>query len=1024
MDRSAPITALAALAALAVACDLPRQVSRRPDLPAPPSPIAPGAAPAIDQVAPESGPAAGGTLVALTGSNFRVGATVAFGVVPAQVRSVSPTAILAVAPPSIPGATDVRVFNPDGSSATRAQAFTYVGDAPRMPAKGGGCRPAPYRRPPGCAAPRTVFTARAAAGARVQLAGSFTDWGRAPIPLRDDGAPPDAAANDGVFVAEVPLAEGRYEYKFIVDGGWTADPSAPQEPIFGNSVLEVDDPCTPNLGAPSPAFAERVGSADVALSALYADGSARKGPHPDHLLACVDGRPAPLRYDAASRRIGLRLRLPEGEHRFEIHARDGAGFAARPVGGFFVVDAVAEPPVADAGGTRFARAGDVVVIDGSASHDPDGAGIARWTWSVLQVPAGSAVSLAPSHDSAFEGYGFDPAAEPPKSGSRQSFTAPAAGRYLFRIAVADASGRADDDTVEVIALPPRTGTAPRPRLAVSADGGRATVVASAPGATGFEWIEDLDNPQFVGPPPGERLELPAGLKDGVYRFHLVVRGGGQASDPATAQVRVSGGRVARADDFNLAPPWLRTAAIYEVFVRRFADSDGDGVGDLTGLSGKLDYLKDLGVDTLWLMPIHASADRDHGYHTVDYDRVEPDYGTNGDLADLVAAAHARKMRVVLDLALNHTSRRHPAFLAAFAGAASPLRSWFLWFANAGAQPYDKYGYGRELGGSRLKLSDGWADIPDINYGNPDARRYFFGVARRLLDPNGDGDPSDGVDGFRLDHVTGPEHFVWASLRRDLKALNPDALLLAEVFRDFDNGGQGYGIKDYYAGEFDAAFTFPCYWDLEAIFTQSDDVRRVDATLAQMASKFPPGASHAFFAMNHDVPVRTTNVVAYGAGDAAAGAGKLRAAHALQVLLPNTPQFFYGEELAMDTYRGRMPFERDDGRHPVKEELKALLRLRRTRPALTDPEGFVRLAVPDPYPRSVFAFARVQKSDRIVAAVNARSDPASFSVDLSSAVPAGVARAVDLLSGEATPLSGRTLAVSLGAYQTRVYALEP
>ena len=132
-------------------------------------------------------------------------------------------------------------------------------------------------------------------------------------------------------------------------------------------------------------------------------------------------------------------------------------------------------------------------------------------------------------------------------------------------------------------------------------------------------------------------------------------------------------------------PWTHGATCYEVFVRSFYDSNGDGIGDLKGLIAKLDYVNDgnpqsrtsLGARCIWLMPIVASPSY-HGYDATDYYRVNPDYGTNDDFKQLVAAAHQRGIRVLVDMVLNHTSNEHPWFQAALHDTASPYRSWYRW----------------------------------------------------------------------------------------------------------------------------------------------------------------------------------------------------------------------------------------------------------------------------------------------------------------------------------------------------------
>ncbi|MDQ2997478.1 MAG: alpha-amylase family glycosyl hydrolase, partial [Chloroflexota bacterium] len=137
--------------------------------------------------------------------------------------------------------------------------------------------------------------------------------------------------------------------------------------------------------------------------------------------------------------------------------------------------------------------------------------------------------------------------------------------------------------------------------------------------------------------------------------------------------------------FALQAGWWDNAVCYEVFVRSFYDSDGNGIGDINGLIQKLDYLNDgdpqthtdLGVNCVWLMPI-AESPSYHGYDTTDYYKVEPDYGSNDDFKRLVAAAHAHGIKIMLDLVLNHTARDHPWFQSALKGPDSPYRDWYLW----------------------------------------------------------------------------------------------------------------------------------------------------------------------------------------------------------------------------------------------------------------------------------------------------------------------------------------------------------
>ena len=167
---------------------------------------------------------------------------------------------------------------------------------------------------------------------------------------------------------------------------------------------------------------------------------------------------------------------------------------------------------------------------------------------------------------------------------------------------------------------------------------------------------------------------------------------------------------------------------YEIFVRSFADSDGDGIGDLNGVTEKLDYLKELGIDGIWLMPITAS-DTYHGYSVTDYMAVNPDYGTEDDLKRLLDEAHSRDMKVIMDLVINHTSINHPWFQAAKSDENSEYRDYYRWVYKTDKKDcnhlLDKSSWGDMVWhqeGDFYYYGVFGADMPDLNYNNPDVRQ--------------------------------------------------------------------------------------------------------------------------------------------------------------------------------------------------------------------------------------------------------------------------------------------------------------
>ncbi|MEM6455712.1 MAG: alpha-amylase family glycosyl hydrolase [Acidobacteriota bacterium] len=362
--------------------------------------------------------------------------------------------------------------------------------------------------------------------------------------------------------------------------------------------------------------------------------------------------------------------------------------------------------------------------------------------------------------------------------------------------------------------------------------------------------------------------------------------------------------------------WARDAVAYEIFVRSFADSDGDGIGDLRGLTARLDELNDgdpdtdhdLGVDLLWLMPIFDSPSY-HGYDVVDYDAIEPDYGTEADLRALIEAAHARGIRVLVDFVLNHSSAQHPWFLDAATGPDAAHRDWYVWrrddpgwtqpwSASPTWHPLDAQSavvrHLAQSGGAPASARDDryygvfWSGMPDLNHENPDVRATLLASALRWLDL--------GLDGFRLDATrylietsggagqadTPETHAALRAFADAVRAKHPDALLVAE------NWTSASIIATYY-DDVPMSFNFPLA-DAMVRSVQRGDARPVADALATMARLYPSGALDGTFLRNHD----QTRLASILAGDPR----PLRAAASLLLTLPGTPFLYYGEEIGM------------------------------------------------------------------------------------------------------------------------------
>lgn len=348
---------------------------------------------------------------------------------------------------------------------------------------------------------------------------------------------------------------------------------------------------------------------------------------------------------------------------------------------------------------------------------------------------------------------------------------------------------------------------------------------------------------------------------------------------------------------------------YEIFLRSFQDSDGDGIGDLRGATSRLDYLQDMGVGGLWLMPLHRSPSY-HGYDVTDYRSVNPDYGTLEDFKTFLAEAHERGMDVILDLVINHTSSQHP---------------WFRRAEEGDPKYRDYYSFRAEdpgwngLGGSAWHpAAEGsyylglfWSEMPDLNYRNPAVLREMQDIAQYWLDL--------GVDGFRVDaiqHViesesgiiaNTPENITWVGeFEAFVKSVNPDAYLVGETWTDAETI-----VRYHERADLDYSFNYPRFSALIGSVQDRNPAELVSELTGDLAL-YPKDARQATFISNHD-QIRPGTALGFLRRDEA----RLKLAASLLLTLPGTPFIYYGEELGLPNGSGdadeekRTPMPWDD-----------------------------------------------------------------------------------------------------------------
>ncbi len=478
------------------------------------------------------------------------------------------------------------------------------------------------------------------------------------------------------------------------------------------------------------------------------------------------------------------------------------------------------------------------------------------------------------------------------------------------------------------------------------------------------------------------------MRVGAVSFSLAVALAG-CSTRATSRI---------ASDATVNPDaWWRQGVCYEVFVRSFYDSDGDGIGDLRGLTSRLDYINDgnpnstssLGANCIWLMPIDKSMSY-HGYDVVDYYHVDPHYGTDDDFRELVRQAHRRGIHVIVDFVPNHSSSEHPFFQAALRDPTSPYRRWYRFSRTKPAQlgPWGQEAWHRSPLRDEYYWGVFWQGMPDWNYDTPTVLQEMLKVtAHWLTTMHADGFRFDAIpylveDGKVLQHSRGT-HELLRRFGNAIRAQSPQTFTIGEE-SDFD------ALPTYYPDQLDSYFAFAvAYGTVDAARTGNatafvNAITRPSAV--QWQGRWSP------FLTNHD----QRRVMTLLNGDFA----KARVAASAMLMLPGMPFIYYGEEIGMigdkpdETIRTPMqwsvaknggfstgsPWEslqpdwstknvaaQDRERGSLLNHYRRLIGLRNAHVALR--RGKLRMASTDPSLRATAAFMRIDPAETVFVALN-------------------------------------------------------
>ncbi|CAM2999076.1 alpha-amylase family glycosyl hydrolase [Paenibacillus sediminis] len=378
------------------------------------------------------------------------------------------------------------------------------------------------------------------------------------------------------------------------------------------------------------------------------------------------------------------------------------------------------------------------------------------------------------------------------------------------------------------------------------------------------------------------------------------------SSPNTKQEQKSAAPKTAVGQTNTPVDEQPSTVFYEIFVRSFYDSNGDGIGDLRGVTEKLDYLNDgnpnthddLGVGGIWLMPINPSPSY-HGYDVTDYRNINRDYGTLDDMKELIKEAHKRGIKVIMDFVVNHTSTEHPWFKEAAGGKDSKYRNYYVWAEDQKREPIGSSAAGsgnpwHEKNGAHY-LGTFWEGMPDLNFDNSDVRKEMIDSGKFWL--------KLGVDGFRLDaakHIyedlasdkgeatTAKNVKWWQEFRSGMNEVNPNAYIVGEVWEN-----SAVSVSAYLDNAFDSGFNFGLAESIVSAVQREQDAN-IGFTLERVYKLYEKKSQGKFvdavFLTNHD----QNRVMSQLSGNI----DHAKMAASILLTLPGNPFIYYGEEIGM------------------------------------------------------------------------------------------------------------------------------
>ena len=529
---------------------------------------------------------------------------------------------------------------------------------------------------------------------------------------------------------------------------------------------------------------------------------------------------------------------------------------------------------------------------------------------------------------------------------------------------------------ETIVLSYNPDNTPAITVSGTVDNKQVTLTAAASSPEGlslnYTWSQDLRNPSLANiAPAGSTAVISMPSTDGEYYFNVRARDPKNRTKTARIFVKIENG-VVRIPDINEHSGWIDDAIVYEIYPRTFSDQGG-----FLGVIDKIPYMKELGINTIWFMPIYTGPTI-HGYEITDYYGFEEDYGTEAEFKQMMNELKNANIKVILDYVVNHTSIQHPFMQNVFQYREySPYANFYIWSGEPGNSNFDF-------------LFD-WATLPNLNHQNPDVRKYFIDVAEHWV-------RTYDIDGFRCDVAWGVEqrsNLFWPEWRERLKNIKPEVFLEAEA---------SSSDSTFFQKRFDSANN----WDLRnKLLGAISGTNSIDDFNSEVMRHYNSYARPFQFVENHD-EVRMTS---------AFDAKRSELAHTMLFTLNGVPLIYSGGEVGETTNRGKIDWSDPDNILPYFQKLIQIRKQFVHNPQIT------RLTNSEA--SKIYTYSSTSGDNILITAANFKGAILSDSIDISTLPWDGTSKyyLTNLIDGtvqEVSPSQRSNFPINLNEYQAKIF----